>query len=91
MKHGKGEAGLTRLHWGNKSEKRDPGRVQRDPRDQSRPRQLEELVQLASIYEGAAKRIQSKADQGHCLSAAEQAYLAYFHDLCEQINRMPGQ
>ena len=79
---------MTRLSWGNKGERRDPGRVQRDPRDHSRPRQLGELVQLASIYEGVAKRIQSKADQGHRLSASEKAELAYFRNLCEQIADM---
>lgn len=87
----RGEAGVTKRDWDKANERQpDPARMLRDPRESRGERALDELVQLASIYEPTARRVQQRIESGAKVYPFEQHRLDDWKRLMAEIARRRG-
>ena len=68
----------------------DPARMLRDPRESRGQPELEELIQLASIYEPTARQVQQRLESGAKVYPFERHRLNDWKRLMAEISRLQG-
>ena len=79
---------MTRLRHGNPPRREpDPAQVSRDPREPRGRLGLNELMQLAAIYEPLARQVQRKLERGAKVNKWDGGSLEYWERLITEISR----
>lgn len=80
---------MTRINWDRADRYQpDPGAMRGDPREH---RSLDDLIQLAAIYEPQARQVQRKLESGAKVYPFEQRSLDQWHRYIDEIARRRDQ
>jgi hypothetical protein len=79
---------MTRLQHERPYRETDPARKVRDPREGRQQRTLDELIQLAAIYEPSARRVQERIEAGASIYPFEQVQLDDWHRIVAEIEQL---
>lgn len=79
---------MTKLDWDKADQYQpDPGTERRDPRELRERRTLDDLIQLAALYEPQARQVQQKLECGAKVYPFERNSLAYWNNLIAEISQ----
>ena len=82
---------MTKIDWDKADQYQpDPGAMRRGPHDARGQRTLDELIQLASIYEPTARQVQQKLESGAKVYPFERSWLNDWNRLITEIAARRG-